>query len=89
MSLQLEAVYRKNVEKIASEMKRRIDYLQETEAIRRAFAREYMLKWIIDGVRGSVLPLNVGSEIYCESRLAEMCLFTCLFICGVKNCLLV
>lgn len=36
--------------KTASEMKRRLDYLQETEAAQKRVERAYMLNWIIDSV---------------------------------------
>lgn len=50
LALQLESTYRKNVERLATEMKRRLDYLQETETVRNTFARDHMLKWIISSV---------------------------------------
>ncbi|VDN49661.1 unnamed protein product [Gongylonema pulchrum] len=50
LALQLEATYRRNVELLASEMKRRLDYLLETQAVKRSFARDHMLKWIIEAV---------------------------------------
>lgn len=56
LALQLEATYRRNVELLATEMKRRLDYLQETQAVKRSFARDHMLKWIIDSV--SFYPRN-------------------------------
>uniref|UniRef100_A0A915PR39 ATP synthase subunit b n=1 Tax=Setaria digitata TaxID=48799 RepID=A0A915PR39_9BILA len=55
LSLQLEATYRKNVERLATEMKRRLDYLQETETVKRNFARDHMLKWIIDSVHSEIM----------------------------------
>lgn len=50
MALQLEAAYRANVEQVATEMKRRIDYLQETESTKHRFEREHMLNWINENV---------------------------------------
>jgi len=54
MALQLEATYRQNVATVAAEMKRRIDYLQETEATKRRFEREHQLKWILSQVRDQI-----------------------------------
>lgn len=50
MQLQLEATYRKNVQTLATELSRRLDYLKETEETKRRFEREQMLKFISDGV---------------------------------------
>lgn len=58
LALQLESTYRKNVERLATEMKRRLDYLQETEAVKRSFARDHMLKWIIDSVSLSFITVS-------------------------------
>jgi len=60
MALQLEASYRKNVSKVASEMKRRLDYLQETEATKRRFEREHQLKWISNAVRDQITSNKDG-----------------------------
>ncbi|VDD87467.1 unnamed protein product [Enterobius vermicularis] len=54
MQLQLEATYRSNLMKTASEMKRRLDYLQETEAAQKRVERAYMLNWIIDSVHKEI-----------------------------------
>jgi len=54
MALQLEATYRQNVAMVAAEMKRRLDYLQETEATKRRFEREHQLKWILNQVREQI-----------------------------------
>ena len=36
---------------VATELKRRLDYLQETEETKRRLERELMLNWITDGVQ--------------------------------------
>lgn len=46
MALQLEATYRKNVQSVATELKRRIDYLKETEESKARVEREQLLKLI-------------------------------------------
>lgn len=50
LALQLEATYRKNVDSVATELKRRLDYLQEVEATKRRFERDILLKSINEGV---------------------------------------
>jgi len=50
MQLQLEATYRKNVQSVATELKRRLDYLKETEETKKRFERAQMLKFINEGV---------------------------------------
>ncbi|WKY14690.1 hypothetical protein Q1695_000317 [Nippostrongylus brasiliensis] len=50
MQLQLEATYRKNVQSVATELKRRLDYLKETEETKKRFQKEQMLKFITEGV---------------------------------------
>lgn len=54
LSLQLEAAYRKNVDKVNSELKRRLDYLKEVEEAKERFERELFLRAIIDGVQKAV-----------------------------------
>jgi F-type H+-transporting ATPase subunit b len=54
LALQLEATYRTNVEKIASELKRRLDYLKEVEETKQRFERELFMKALLDGVKRSV-----------------------------------
>lgn len=67
LALQLESTYRRNVERLATEMKRRLDYLQETEAVKHSFARDHMLKWIINSVSLSfkLSPNSHCNEISC------------------------
>uniref|UniRef100_A0A1I8A7I5 ATP synthase subunit b n=1 Tax=Steinernema glaseri TaxID=37863 RepID=A0A1I8A7I5_9BILA len=54
MALQLEAAYRANVEQVATELKRRIDFLHETEATKHRFERDHMVKWITENVMKDV-----------------------------------
>ncbi|KAL3117924.1 hypothetical protein niasHT_005167 [Heterodera trifolii] len=54
LALQLEATYRKNVDYAWQEMKRRLDYLQEVQAIKDRFSKEMMVKLITDGVRKQI-----------------------------------
>ncbi|CAI4226977.1 unnamed protein product [Auanema sp. JU1783] len=54
MQLQLEANYRKNVQSVATELKRRLDYLKETEEAKKRFERQQMLKFINEGVEKQV-----------------------------------
>lgn len=50
MELQLEVTYRKNVAKVATELKRRLDYLKETETVKQRLERTIFLNQIIEGV---------------------------------------
>ncbi|KJH44240.1 hypothetical protein DICVIV_09751 [Dictyocaulus viviparus] len=50
MQLQLEAIYRKNVQNVTTELNRRLDYLKEIEETRKRFEKEQMLKFITEGV---------------------------------------
>lgn len=59
LALQLEANYRKNVETISTEIKRRLDYLQEVEATKQRFERDILLKSINEGVKLSTCVLNI------------------------------
>jgi len=73
LALQLEANYRKNVDKAASELKRRIDYLKEVEDIKQRFERELFLSAINDGVSRAV-QTNEGNikTKYLESCIAQL-----------------
>jgi len=54
LALQLEATYRRNVDAVANELKRRIDYLQEVEATKLRFERDILLKSITQGVYNAI-----------------------------------
>ncbi|CAB3401730.1 unnamed protein product [Caenorhabditis bovis] len=54
MQLQLEATYRKNVDKLTNEITRRIDYLKQTEETKARFERDQLLKLINEGVEKQV-----------------------------------
>jgi len=73
LALQLEATYRKNVDKVATELKRRLDYLKEVEETKQRFERELFMKAIIDGVSRAVETNegNVKSK-YLESCIAQL-----------------
>ncbi|KAI6190822.1 ATP synthase subunit b [Aphelenchoides bicaudatus] len=73
LALQLEATYRKNVDKVASELKRRLDYLKEVEDTKQRFERELFLKAIIDGVQNAVdnNEGNIKSK-YLDSCIAQL-----------------
>ncbi|KAK6058130.1 hypothetical protein COOONC_04304, partial [Cooperia oncophora] len=42
--------FRKNVQSVATELKRRLDYLKETEETKKRFEKEQMLRFISEGV---------------------------------------
>uniref|UniRef100_A0A914E2A6 ATP synthase subunit b n=1 Tax=Acrobeloides nanus TaxID=290746 RepID=A0A914E2A6_9BILA len=54
MQLQLEVTYRNNVAKVATELKRRLDYLKETESVKSRLERSIYLHQIIDGVKKQI-----------------------------------
>lgn len=54
MQLQLEAAYRKNIQTISGEIKRRIDYLKETEETKARFERDQLLRLINESVEKQV-----------------------------------
>jgi len=70
LALQLEAAYRKNVDKVQSELKRRIDYLKEVEETKQRFERELFMKAIVDGVHNAV-ETNEGNI---KSKYLENCI---------------
>ncbi|MFH4979578.1 hypothetical protein AB6A40_006287 [Gnathostoma spinigerum] len=73
MALQLEAAYRQNVAKVASEMKRRLDFLRETDAARQRFIRSHMLNWITKGVRAEVESnKDKVKDKYLDSCISEL-----------------
>ncbi|VDN33919.1 unnamed protein product, partial [Gongylonema pulchrum] len=73
LALQLEATYRRNVELLASEMKRRLDYLLETQAVKRSFARDHMLKWIIEAVRAEIIANKENiKEKYMDNCIEQL-----------------
>lgn len=50
LALQLEAVYRQNVNNVATEIQRRIDYLKEVEETKLKFERDILLTTITSEV---------------------------------------
>jgi len=73
LALQLEAVYRKNVDTVYTELKRRLDYLKEVEETKKRFERDIFLQGIIDGVQKSI-DTNVGNikDKYLDSCIAQI-----------------
>jgi len=52
--LQLEASYRDRVHQVYQEVKRRMDYLAESEEAKRRFEQRHMVQWIVDQVKKSI-----------------------------------
>ena len=73
LAFQLEATYRKNVDAIATELKRRLDYLQEVEATKQRFERDILLKSISEGVMKQITT-NAGNikDKYLENCIAQL-----------------
>ncbi|VDO41615.1 unnamed protein product [Brugia timori] len=73
LALQLESTYRKNVERLTTEMKRRLDYLQETETVKYSFARDHMLKWIIKSVQSEIMDNKENiKEKYMDTCIEQL-----------------
>jgi len=73
MALQLEATYRKNVETVATELKRRLDYLKETEATKQRFERDYLLKLISEGVQKQIASNEGGiKDLYLDNCISQL-----------------
>lgn len=73
MALQLEATYRKNVEAVSTELKRRLDYLKETEETKQRFERDFMIKLIKDGVQKQI-DTNEGNikDLYLDNCINQL-----------------
>ncbi|CAD5235490.1 unnamed protein product [Bursaphelenchus xylophilus] len=54
LALQLEATYRQNVETVATELKRRIDYLKDVEETKQRFERDIFVSSIVSGVQNAI-----------------------------------
>lgn len=73
LALQLESAYRKNVEKLATEMKRRLDFLQETEAVKHSFVRDHMLNWIINSIKSEIMANKENiKEKYMDTCIEQL-----------------
>uniref|UniRef100_A0AC35TUS7 ATP synthase subunit b n=1 Tax=Rhabditophanes sp. KR3021 TaxID=114890 RepID=A0AC35TUS7_9BILA len=73
VAIQLEATYRKNVQQVSQEIKRRVDFLVETEAAKERFEKDFLLKYITDGVV-SQIESNQGGirDAYLEDCIKEL-----------------
>ncbi|PAV81266.1 hypothetical protein WR25_08472 [Diploscapter pachys] len=71
MALQLEATYRKNVQGVATELKRRLDYLKETEETKRRFEKEQMVKFITEGVEAQARDKSF-KEQYLQNAIQQL-----------------
>jgi len=73
LALQLEATYRKNVDLVSTELKRRLDYLKEVEETKQRFERELFMQAIIDGVQRAV-ETNEGNikNKYLDSCIGQI-----------------
>uniref|UniRef100_A0A914W3J1 ATP synthase subunit b n=1 Tax=Plectus sambesii TaxID=2011161 RepID=A0A914W3J1_9BILA len=56
VALELEAVYRERVNQVYKETKRRVEYLVESESVKRRFEQQHMVNWIVDQVTKSFGP---------------------------------
>uniref|UniRef100_A0A0K0DU50 ATP synthase subunit b n=1 Tax=Strongyloides stercoralis TaxID=6248 RepID=A0A0K0DU50_STRER len=73
LELQLEATYRKNVKSVSSEIKRRIDYLVESEETKQKFEKDCLIKYIAGGVTEAINKNEGGiKDAYLEECIKEL-----------------
>lgn len=56
VDLQLELHYRERLSNAFQEVKRRVEYLAQSEEAKRRFEQKHMVNWIIDQVKKSITP---------------------------------
>lgn len=56
IALQLEAEYRARLAKVYSEVKRRLDYHVEIQAVERRVQQKHLVKWVTGKVLASITP---------------------------------
>uniref|UniRef100_A0A0K0FU12 ATP synthase subunit b n=1 Tax=Strongyloides venezuelensis TaxID=75913 RepID=A0A0K0FU12_STRVS len=73
LELQLEATYRKNVQTVSNEIKRRIDYLVESEETKQKFEKDCLIKYITGGVTEAIEKNEGGiKDAYLEECIKEL-----------------
>ncbi|CEF69788.1 ATP synthase F(0) complex subunit B1, mitochondrial [Strongyloides ratti] len=73
LELQLEATYRKNVKNVSNEIKRRIDYLVESEETKQKFEKDCLIKYITGGVTEAIQKNEGGiKDAYLEDCIKEL-----------------
>ncbi|XP_064617767.1 ATP synthase subunit b, mitochondrial-like [Liolophura sinensis] len=63
IDLQLEAIYRKRLQEVYQQVKRRLDYQLDIQNTKRRFEQEHMVNWIVNGVVSSITPQQEKESI--------------------------
>jgi len=63
IGLQLEAVYRERLQKVHSEVKRKLDYQLETANVKVKLEQRHMVNWIVENVRKSITPTQETASL--------------------------
>uniref|UniRef100_A0A2P2HW07 ATP synthase subunit b n=1 Tax=Hirondellea gigas TaxID=1518452 RepID=A0A2P2HW07_9CRUS len=63
ISLQLEAAYRERLQRVHSEVKKRLDYQLETSNVTAQFHQRHMVDWIVESVRKSITPAQEAASL--------------------------
>jgi len=73
VGLQLEAEYRDRVNRVYTEVKKRLDYQVETDNVKRRVEQDHMVNWIIDNVKKSITPEQEKQNMAaCIARLKSL-----------------
>jgi len=73
MALQLEAVYRRNMDAATNELKRRLDYLNEVEETKERFERDIFIRSIKDGVQRQITNNEGGiRDNFLENCISQL-----------------
>jgi len=63
IGLQLEAAYRERLQKVHSEVKRKLDYQLETANVKTKLEQRHMVNWIVESVRKAITPAQEAASL--------------------------